>query len=176
MANNYAVYSRAGRLHMQRCSVSSGTGSAVGCDGGSLAAHESSFSGCERHGLVIAGDLDGGAAEVRLQGCTLERNGRSGAVVLDGAEVRAERCSFARNRQYGLDLRVRFWTLFWSGHWAYMRLSSAVAVHHHIGALRITQRDIASPAMPAMGCTCCCKYPRSVETRMSVSWLCRIAM
>ena len=110
VANNYAVYSRAGSLDIQECRISSSTGSGVGCDGGMLTAKDCVIDGCERHGLVIAGDLDGGAAEVRLQGCKIERNGRSGAVVLDGGDVRAEQCSFANNRQYGLELRVRLWT------------------------------------------------------------------
>jgi hypothetical protein len=106
VANNYAVYSRGGRVALERCTICSETGSGVGCDGGELELVDCMVQGCARNGLVIAGDLDGGAGAARLPGCAVEGNGGSGVIALDGAQIEAAQCCCSRNRQHGLKLRV----------------------------------------------------------------------
>lgn len=107
VANNYAVYSQGGTLDLVDCRVSSTSGSGVGCDGGSVALRGVEMSQCARNGLVIAGDLEGAPAAVRVAGSRVVRNGGSGAVVLDGSTLSASDSAFSGNKGAGLELRVR---------------------------------------------------------------------
>ena len=92
---------------MSNCSISSDTGSGVGCEGGSLKLRSCAVRNCASNGLVLASDLNGAAAQAQLSSSSFERNGGSGVVVLDGSGFDAQGCSFSRNKRHGLDLRVR---------------------------------------------------------------------
>lgn len=52
-----------GVLQLIGCSVSSGSGSGLGLEGGRLEARRCSFAGCARHGVALFSDIDGGPGD-----------------------------------------------------------------------------------------------------------------
>jgi len=107
VANNYAIHSQAGSCELRACDISSASGSGIGVEGGRLLATAVRVHDCVSNGLVAAADVtEGEPADVSLIGCTLVRNGRSGAVLLDGTTALLRDCTVEGNVK-GLELRVR---------------------------------------------------------------------
>lgn len=105
IAANYAVLVRGtGSLTMERCSVTSASGSGLGCEGGRVSARECSFSGCVRHGVLFTGDLEGESplGGSVLESCLLAKNRENGGVLRDGAVLSLRACSVTDNAGVGL--------------------------------------------------------------------------
>ena len=92
---------------MQRCDVSSATGSGLGVEGGRAVVRGTSLCGCRLHGAALYGDLLGEpspAGESLLEACTASRNGGCGVLVRDGAAAAVRACTLEGNAQYGASL------------------------------------------------------------------------
>ena len=105
IAANYCVLVRGtGCLTMERCSVTSSTGSGLGCEGGRVSIRETEFAGCKRHGVLFTGDLEGDSpfGGSVLESCLMQKNREHGAVLRDGAVVSFRACSLTDNAGVGL--------------------------------------------------------------------------
>jgi len=106
VAQNYAVLVREGAgLVLERCDVSSATGSGLGVEGGVVTAVDCVISGSKGYGAAVLGDLLGESpAESTLRGCTVERNGAGGILARAGARVALENNHVESNGGFGLEL------------------------------------------------------------------------
>lgn len=104
IAANYCLLVKSGgELLLERCTVSSDTGSGLGVEGGVVTARGCSFTGCRRHGVALYGDLMGGSAGTsRLNDCVLSGNREHGALLRDGADAALENCVVASNGDVGV--------------------------------------------------------------------------
>jgi len=105
IAANYALLVRAGgSAQLDRCLLSSATGSGLGCEGGKVLAEKCSFSSCARHGAFFSGDLDGESplGQSVLDSCLMEGNRGDGALLRDGALVTLRACRLEGNAGVGL--------------------------------------------------------------------------
>jgi len=105
IAANYALLVRSsGDVSMERCSVSSASGSGLGCEGGRVAAVSCTFAGSARHGAFFSGDLAGESplGESVLDSCALRDNKGDGAILRDGALVTLRACTLDGNSGSGL--------------------------------------------------------------------------
>jgi hypothetical protein len=106
VASDYCVLVRAGgAAALERCDVSSATGSGLGAEGGVVTATACRLADCKLHGAAFFGDLGGeSAGECALSGCQLEDNGACGALVRDGAAAALRSCTLANNAAFGLEV------------------------------------------------------------------------
>ena len=106
VASDYCVLVRAGgAAALERCDISSATGSGLGAEGGVVTATACRLAGCKLHGAALYGDLAGeSAGDCTLSGCELEDNGACGALVRDGAAAALRSCTLARNGAFGLEV------------------------------------------------------------------------
>ncbi len=103
IAANYCVLVRGGALLLERCDVSSASGSGLGCEGGVVQARGCALSDCRLHGAALYGDLLGESPGVSLlDACSAQRNGGCGALLRDGAAAELRSCEFASNAQFGV--------------------------------------------------------------------------
>ena len=104
IAGNYAVLVRsAGGLTLERCDVSSTTGSGLGVEGGTATAVQCRFTNCRRHGAALYGDLMGAVAGTTvLEDCTITANREEGVILRDGAEASLLGCKITQNGGIGI--------------------------------------------------------------------------
>ncbi len=104
VASDYCVLIRGG-AELERCDISSATGSGLGVEGGVVTATACKLSGNKLHGAALYGDLAGEAAgDCVLSACQLEENGACGALVRDGASAALRSCTLGRNGAFGLEV------------------------------------------------------------------------
>ncbi len=102
IAANYCVLVR-GELLMERCDVSSATGSGLGCEGGVVTARNCRLCDCRLHGAALYGDLLGeSGGESLLEACTAAHNGGSGVLLRDGAAAALRSCTLESNALFGV--------------------------------------------------------------------------
>lgn len=104
IAGNYAVLVRsAGGLTLERCDVSSTTGSGLGVEGGTATAVQCRFTNCRRHGAALYGDLMGAVAGTTvLEDCTITANRDEGVILRDGADASLLGCKITQNGGIGI--------------------------------------------------------------------------
>jgi len=105
VASNNCVLVRGGAaLTLERCALSSATGSGLGCEGGVVTARSCSLSGCRLHGAALYGDLGGeSSGESTLEGCTMEGNGGHGVLLRDGVAAALRNCVVEKNGLFGVE-------------------------------------------------------------------------
>ena len=104
IAGNYAILVRsAGGLTLERCDVSSTTGSGLGVEGGTATAVQCKLTNCRRHGAALYGDLLGAVAGGSvLEDCTITGNKEEGVILRDGADASLLGCTIAQNGGIGI--------------------------------------------------------------------------
>jgi len=115
VANNYGVYIHDGSdLVMERCEVTSTTGTGIGIEGAAPTIRDCRISGCARHGVAVFGGLGdswedaGGAGSTSggvIEGCDVGGNAGDGVLVRAGAAPRVSRCAIHDNRGHGISLQ-----------------------------------------------------------------------
>ena len=98
IAQNYAVYAKAGRTTLRDMDVSSSSGSGVGVEGGDLSLVNSKVHDCKNHGVLFVGEGTRGA----VRGCTLARCKLHGVLVRDGAAPLLADSTFDSNGLFGV--------------------------------------------------------------------------
>lgn len=108
VANNYAVQATAAAgaaTRLERCDVSSDTGSGVGLEGGAPTLIECRVHDCARSGVAVFSDLDGAPGRPTLERCWIGANRAHGVLVRTDAEPRVLSCTVEGNGGYGLALQ-----------------------------------------------------------------------
>lgn len=103
IAQNYAVFVRgpAGReIELQKCDVSSGSGSGVGVEGGETILSDCSVHDCPNHGILYLGR----GATGRIKGCVIEKCKLNGVLLRDGSSPTIEANVLRGNGQFGMSL------------------------------------------------------------------------
>jgi nitrous oxidase accessory protein NosD len=105
IAANYAIKIVDVNATVERCDVSSATGSAVGMEGGASVIRECILHDCKRNGAMIFQDIEGNGGNGVLQACEIYGNGLHGVLVRDGAAPQVIDNRVYGNAGYGLALQ-----------------------------------------------------------------------
>ena len=105
VANNQAVFATDGAgVRLERCDVSSETGSGVVGEGAEVSVVRCKVHDCKTHGVAVYGDLLGERGAGLVEGCEVARNGQDGVLVRGGAVGKVVDNVIASNGRFGVEL------------------------------------------------------------------------
>jgi nitrous oxidase accessory protein NosD len=108
IANCYAVQATSAcgtTARLERCDVSSVTGSGVGVEGGAITIVDCRVHDCARSGVAVFSDMEGVPGRPMVQRCKIEGNKAHGVLVRDGAEPNVLECVMEGHGGYGMALQ-----------------------------------------------------------------------